>query len=101
MRAHQTMKQDQHRQSNDTIKNPTVQSRAIGSQHDSVISNTHDTKNKEDHDRAQSSKSCAELEDVPSHRRSRSMHSRGTETHNRLFCFVLFALYGIQRSTTI
>lgn len=69
------MEQDQDNKSNEGIKAAIIESWAIISQNDSVIGDTHHPKNQEDHDRPQTPKSCAELEHIPSHGYSRSMHN--------------------------
>ena len=72
------MKQDQHCQGNKRIKSSSIQSRAIIGQNNSIVSGTNNAKNQQDHDRAQSTQSSAELEHVPRHRSSRSMHTQQT-----------------------
>lgn len=72
------MKQDQHCQGNKRIKSSSIQSRAIIGQNNSIVSDTNDPKNQQNHDRAQSTQSSAELEHVPRHRSSRSMHTQQT-----------------------
>ncbi|PON48391.1 hypothetical protein PanWU01x14_237860 [Parasponia andersonii] len=84
LEAYQGMKQDQDKKSNERIKATIVESWSIISQNDSVIGHTHHPKNQKDHDRAQTPKSCAELEHIPSHRNSRSMHT----SQNQLYIYI-------------
>lgn len=70
------MKQDQHRNSYNGSKTPVVQSRAVAGQNNGVIGYTHDAKDQKDHDRAKAPQGRAELENVPSHHSSGSMHTR-------------------------
>lgn len=81
-KSYQGMEQDQYDNSNEGIKPTSIQSRAIISQNDSVIGDAHNPKNQEDHNRAQTPQSCAELEHIPSHGSSRSMHNITQKTQN-------------------
>ena len=91
--THQEMEQDQDDKSNERIKATIVQSRAISSQNDSVVGDTHYPKNQKDHDRAQPSQSRTELEHVPSHRSSRSMHTQKAQ-----FAFFAFPIFLLSES---
>lgn len=69
------MEEDQNSKRNERIKATIVESRSVISQNDGVIGDTDHSENQKDHDRAQTPKSCAELEHIPSHRNPRSMHA--------------------------
>ena len=92
------MEQDQNGNSNERIEATIIQRRAISSQNDSVVGDTHHPKNQKNHDRAQSTQGRTELEHVPSHRSSRSMHTRTKKTKSTIrntnstffFCFPWF-----------
>lgn len=91
--VYQAMEQDQYNKSNERVKATVVQSRAIISQNDSVIGDTYDPKHQEDHDWSQTSQSCAELEHVPSHGHTRSMHNISQihkKTIKKILSFSLF-----------
>ena len=75
METYQAMEQDQNDNSNERIEATIVESWSVIGQNDGIIGDTDDPKNQEDHDRAQTPKSCAELENIPSHRSPRSMHA--------------------------
>lgn len=77
------MEQDQDDKSGERIEATVVQSRAVIGQNDSVVGHPHDPKNQKDHDRAQASQCGTELEHVPGHRSSRSMHTRKTKTEKK------------------
>lgn len=74
--THQPMKQDQHRNSCNRRKATVVQSGAVARQNDGIIGYTHDAEDQEDHDRAKAPQGGAELENIPSHHSSGSMHAR-------------------------
>ena len=79
------MEQDQHCHGRNRTNATRIQSRSKFSQHHSIIGNTHDPENQQDHDRAQSSQCSAELEHVPSHGSTRSMHTGEKKTEEPHF----------------
>lgn len=88
------MEQDQDDKSGERIEAAIVQSLAISSQNNGVVGHPHDPKNQKDHDRAQASQCGTELEHVPGHRSSRSMHTRKNENqksknNSKPKCFLL------------
>lgn len=76
------MKQDQDQDCNKKIKASIIHSRNIIGNNNSIISNTNNTKNQQNHNRTKSSQSCAELEHVPSHGCTRSMHTQQQQWKN-------------------
>lgn len=71
------MEGDQNGESNERIEAAVVEGGAVVGQNYGVIGDADNPKNQKDHDRTKTSQGRTELEDIPSHGRSRSMHNSG------------------------
>lgn len=69
------MKQQQDCKSNEQIKVTMKERRAVIDNNESIIGDTHDAQDYEDHDRAEATQCRTEFEDVPRHCSSRSLCS--------------------------
>ena len=71
---YQAMEEDQDGNGRNGIDASDIKGGAVIGKNQSIVSNADNTKDKEDHNRAKAAERRAELEHVPSHHSTRSVH---------------------------